>query len=866
MFETTIRVLGGLLSAHQFAIDTLPSLPTTYQPPFEYHSELLHLAEDLGLRLLPALTESPTGIPYPRINLRHGLPHGVKNPNYYNRDRSTTPYRFDKAEHDSERFWKHARTVRKERPEEEVTETCTAGAGSLVLEFTTLSRLTANPVFETAAKRAFQAIWSRRSTIGLLGTGINSESGLWEGAHSGIGAGADSFYEYAFKSYIFLAGDGDKDGFDESYFLEVWEQSREALERHVMVTEPATWWNNVHIATGAGIPGAQWIDSLGAFWSGTLAGAGSVPSDGGDGEDGLEVGMRSNMVYTALWTRYAALPERYNTRLSTIDSGLSWYPGRPEFIESTYLLYRATKDPFYLHVGEMVMQDLKRRCKTKCGWAGLQDVRSGEQQDRMESFWLSETWTYLFLLFDEGTPPCACPGTPLMATGHPLHKSDAAWVFTTEGHPLILPRPLRRPAPSSPPARTCLAPHLPTSIFSAAVARADFFHPAFFTRLHLVPTSTLETSDAEIFTAHQSWSPTNSTYYPWTLPAHLIPPDATSAPLPSRDSLELLFPEGIAGQSLLPRFSPKVARVDDGVRILSLDALRLSLVREAVGDGVGMRVSRVGGVTLGKDEKVFVDRGLVGELRDPNFEAVWDLQMLDLLVQFRGQSPPSPPTPPPAPPAKTPAQSAADKKDASPPAEEQQQVGLMSDLLARLGVDIEFLAASLSGLPAIAPPAANIPSPMHYMLPAAIALGGGAIAPEDSPNNGAPEYSVFDARATTACHGLLPRAAAEHAVIVVRRGGCTFADKISNVPDAPAIKLLVVEDSDDDGDYGEAALVSPEIDLPQRNYFGRPRRNKLPLVLVSAGEVDWSNVESVGVRRRVSMLVGGVGIDGLEVT
>lgn len=33
---------------------------------------------------------------------------------------------------------------------------------------------------------------------------------------------------------------------------------------------------------------------------------------------------------------------------------------RPEFVESTYLLYRATKDPYYLHVGKAIIESLQR--------------------------------------------------------------------------------------------------------------------------------------------------------------------------------------------------------------------------------------------------------------------------------------------------------------------------------------------------------------------------------------------------------------------------------------------------------------------------------------------------------------------------
>lgn len=71
-----------------------------------YTDELLHMAHDLGRRLLPAFQNSLTGLPWARVNLKHGL------------------------------------------SQTENVETCTAGAGSLLLEFATLSRLTSDPIFE----------------------------------------------------------------------------------------------------------------------------------------------------------------------------------------------------------------------------------------------------------------------------------------------------------------------------------------------------------------------------------------------------------------------------------------------------------------------------------------------------------------------------------------------------------------------------------------------------------------------------------------------------------------------------------------------------------------------------------------------
>ena len=49
-------------------------------------------------------------------------------------------------------------------------ETCTAGAGTMLLEFGILSRLLGDPVFENLARKAVAALWKYRSQkTGLLG-------------------------------------------------------------------------------------------------------------------------------------------------------------------------------------------------------------------------------------------------------------------------------------------------------------------------------------------------------------------------------------------------------------------------------------------------------------------------------------------------------------------------------------------------------------------------------------------------------------------------------------------------------------------------------------------------------------------------
>ncbi|CAH2215890.1 jg27402, partial [Pararge aegeria aegeria] len=77
------------------------------------------------------------------------------------------------------------------------------------------------------------------------------------------------------------------------------------------------------------------------------------------------------------------------------------HPLRPEFLESTYFLHRATGDEHYLQVGKMVLMALQQHTRVPCGYAAVNDVRTRVQEDRMDSFVLAETFKYLYMLFGE---------------------------------------------------------------------------------------------------------------------------------------------------------------------------------------------------------------------------------------------------------------------------------------------------------------------------------------------------------------------------------------------------------------------------------------------------------------------------------
>ena len=71
VFETNIRIVGGLLSAHLLSHKAQLEL----EPGWPCNGPLLRMAEDVAKRLLPAF-DTKTGMPYGSINLKYGVQHG----------------------------------------------------------------------------------------------------------------------------------------------------------------------------------------------------------------------------------------------------------------------------------------------------------------------------------------------------------------------------------------------------------------------------------------------------------------------------------------------------------------------------------------------------------------------------------------------------------------------------------------------------------------------------------------------------------------------------------------------------------------------------------------------------------------------
>ncbi len=339
-FEITIRLLGGLLTNYQLTGD----------------KRLLRLAEDLGNRLLPVF-DSPTGMPYRFVNLRTGKVRGqVSNP---------------------------------------------AETGTLLIEFGTLSRLTNKPVFYDKAKRALVETYRRRSSIGLVGEGIDVDTGKWTNTDSHISGAIDSYYEYLLKCWLL---------FDDQDCKRMWLDSIAAINKYLedevaKGKDAALWYGHADMHTGT--RKATTYGALDAFFPAVLALSGD-----------LKRARRLQESSFAMWNQQGIEPEEIDYRKMLITS--PGYPLRPEIVESTYYLYHYTKDPEYLRMGESLWHDFVKYCRTDEGYAALKSVVTKEKSDSMQSFLFAETFKYFYLLF-----------------GPPKTLNFDKVIFNTEAHPVV---------------------------------------------------------------------------------------------------------------------------------------------------------------------------------------------------------------------------------------------------------------------------------------------------------------------------------------------------------------------------------------------------------------------------------------------
>lgn len=317
VFETSIRLVGGLLSAHLACGD----------------AALLAKARDLADRLLPAFA-TPTGMPYRFINLKTGVP----------REAVTSP----------------------------------ADVATYLPEWGTLSRLTGDPRYAAAARKAMIAVFERRSPLDLVATKIDVLSGAWRSRTATIGSYCDSFFEYLWDSWQ-LFGDAE--------CKRMYDVCTAAILKHQQVWQDhELWFADVDFETGAVVSTEQ--DELASFYGGLLGQGGA---------------LRQGAAYTESWSkvqaRYGILPEGYDyatSRPTQVTNAL-----RPELADAAFTLWLIDRQPRWREIGRLHYEAMKRWNKARYGYTDMADVTATpkRQADHCPGYWWSEQMKYYYLLF-----------------------------------------------------------------------------------------------------------------------------------------------------------------------------------------------------------------------------------------------------------------------------------------------------------------------------------------------------------------------------------------------------------------------------------------------------------------------------------
>ncbi|KAJ0989367.1 hypothetical protein J5N97_007723 [Dioscorea zingiberensis] len=406
LFETTIRVLGGLLSAYHLSESgSGKSLPSKGVKPEVF----LETAKSLADRLLVAFTSSPTAIPFSDVVLRdrsaHPAPDGLSS---------------------------------------------TSEVSTLQLEFNYLSALSGDPKYSSEAIKVLEHMKTLHKLEGLVPIYISPHSGEFIGENIRLGSRGDSYYEYLIK--VWLQQKASRDG-QLKYLHEMYEEAMKGV-RHLLVRKsiPKGLVFVGELPQGTKDSFSPKMDHLVCFLPGTLAlGATkgitkkkALEQNLLNADDIENLSLAEDLAKTCFEmyavTSTGLAPEIAYFHIEGAFEGLdggnksSEYIHdiiikhndrhnllRPETVESLFVLYRITEDPKYREWGWQIFEAFEKHTKVESGgYTSLDDVTTvpPRKRDKMETFFLGETLKYLYLLFGN---------TNVL----PLDK----FVFNTEAHP-----------------------------------------------------------------------------------------------------------------------------------------------------------------------------------------------------------------------------------------------------------------------------------------------------------------------------------------------------------------------------------------------------------------------------------------------
>ncbi|KAI9876893.1 MAG: hypothetical protein M1830_005374 [Pleopsidium flavum] len=403
VFETTIRYLGGFLSAYD-----LSGYPT-----------LLDKAIELGEMLYVAF-DTPNRMPITRWD------------------------------------WKSAVQG---KPQEALENVLVAEIGSLSLEFTRLSQLSKDPKYFDAIQRIteqFDLQQNHTKLPGMWPVVVNAKDLSFTGDNTfTLGAMADSLYEYLPKQYMMLGG-------LKQQYRKLYEDSIDVAKKHVLYTPLNQGSRDILLPGNVRVmEGEVKLDPQGqhlACFAGGMIGIAAKIFE----RDDLEIARK--LVDGCVWAYETMptgiMPETFHTVPCLTDcqwDDTKWHQGilyrqndphgsalnyitdkrlqpgftdigdrRPEAIESLFILYRITGNITLQDKAWNMFQAIEKHTRTEIANAAIDDVTTTvpppPKSDRMESFWTAETLKYFYLIFSE-----------------PDLISLDDFVFNTEAHPLKRP-------------------------------------------------------------------------------------------------------------------------------------------------------------------------------------------------------------------------------------------------------------------------------------------------------------------------------------------------------------------------------------------------------------------------------------------
>ncbi|XP_060763373.1 mannosidase, alpha, class 1B, member 1b [Neoarius graeffei] len=365
LFESTIRIMGGLLSTYHLTGDSL----------------FLEKAKDIGSRLMPAFS-TPSKIPYSDVNIGTGVAH----------------------------------------PPHWTSDSTVAEVTTIQLEFRELSRLTGDPKYQDAVMQVMKQVHKLEGKHdGLVPMFINTNSGQF--THLGVytlGARADSYYEYLLKQWI-------QGGKTETELLEDYMQAVEGIKKNLLKKSSPLGLTFVgELSHGRFSPK---MDHLVCFLPGTLALGvhNGLPVE--HMELAQQLMETCYQMYAQMETGLSPEIVHFNMQAGSVqDVDVKPADRhnllRPETVESLFYLYRFTKDKKYQTWGWEIFQNFNKYTRVDTGGYtsinNVRDPKSPSPRDKMESFFLGETLKYFYLLFSDNLDLISLDTYLFNTEAHPL--------------------------------------------------------------------------------------------------------------------------------------------------------------------------------------------------------------------------------------------------------------------------------------------------------------------------------------------------------------------------------------------------------------------------------------------------------------